>query len=1458
MKYLRYIVGWIIALLAVVALAGVALFESRWVGNKVAEKATELLSRKLETRVEIGAASFKMPGVVDIEDVEIYDQQKRQMLKAARVEASLSFAALWKGDIVIKHISLLDPELSVYADSAGVMNYQFAIDSLAGRSDGESVLQVKLKTVTCHDLALRYESPADSLGIEELSLSARIDCMEPDSISLRMRSLRGKIVGGPEVKKLRFRLLLGLETGTLKDFELKTTRSRVRIEKAIVANCGHDGKINLKRAYLRAASTEWDVAPADFAMLEERLGSFGEQSVAFQANFRGDSLEMYAYVRPVSERSLVDMDVNVRVLLNGRKRIKADVRNLRASAEAIEGLRPFVGEELAGIMEQTGEVSYKGRLSYEKGGELEGKGELFTRLGAIDCSMGFNQGEINGSVGLKDFDLGGLLAFSPEERLKKLGRVTAYLEASGRVEPFDMQASVDLQSVECGDYQLAAVKADATVEGEDVSVNLNCGDPKVAFASAIAYNLKTGALVATADVDAFYAAELGLTADTLHTSCRATGIKLSASLPADGQATLNSFGLETLTVSSDTGNISTGAMVLERTAKGSLVRTTLKSEIAEALFVGDVEPMDAPALFVQVVSNSLPSLAEKLPKPLDGYHTIDFNLTVKDLRFMQSLFSLPFELQDEAHITGHADSRTNKLGFTFDCSQFSLFGSPYADATIFMSTRHDSLITLWQIEKLFGDEPVKFVLSTTADLDTLNAKFDWLTPQSSATRGTLNFCSAFSQDSDGHASVRLQILPSSIYIQDSLWTLSPAVIELANNTYTIDNFSLSHENHLLSIQTLPYTMRSGQPALSAQLSDIDLEYVFNLINFHPVRFEGLASGTVQSVAVGESDNLSIDISARDFRFNGSPMGTLDIEGSFLLDESKLLFDAMTYNPGHRDSTIIKGMVDIAHDSLDIGFTPVLADMRFLDKYLHNVMSDLRGACTGELRLYGPTGKLNLVGYAVLDSLLLTPRALNTEFSFDRDTIFLEPGKMIFSNATMRDPYYGEASINGAVSHSHLHAFRYNFDFHASSLLAYDWSGFETTGFWGTVRATGDCRLYGDEDAVQIDAMLTTNEGSSFVYDASNPDEVGEEPFIRFRSRRQAQVGVSDVKTDSLEMASLTQDDRTDIYFNLQINATPDIEVDIITDAKTGEVMRLHGSGDITANYYNKGRMSLYGIYTLVDGSYEITIQDLLHRRFVMQPGGTFSFNGLASQGDINMQGVYRINSVSLSDLNIGNFSSNTVPVNCLLNFSGKVLSPQISFDLDFPSSGEDEKLMVRNIIEAQGDITMQAVYLLTVGRFYTYNYSDFASANSGNQSTRAMQSILANTLSGQINRILQNLLQVDNWSFGTNIATGRYGWDDVEIEAQLAGRLFGNRLLINGSFGYRDNSLATYVNDFVGDFNVQWVLNRSRTISLKAYSETNDRYFTHSTLITSGAGVLFSRDFTKLRYFFSDFWNLDK
>lgn len=84
----------------------------------------------------------------------------------------------------------------------------------------------------------------------------------------------------------------------------------------------------------------------------------------------------------------------------------------------------------------------------------------------------------------------------------------------------------------------------------------------------------------------------------------------------------------------------------------------------------------------------------------------------------------------------------------------------------------------------------------------------------------------------------------------------------------------------------------------------------------------------------------------------------------------------------------------------------------------------------------------------------------------------------------------------------------------------------------------------------------------------------------------------------------------------------------------------------------------------------------------------------------------------------------------------------------------------------------------------------------------------------------------------------------MEVELALSSQLLNNRLIFNGSFGYRDNTVNN--NTFIGDFDLEYLLNKSGTIRLKAYNHYNDRnYYIKSALTTQGVGIMLRHDFNR-------------
>ena len=391
----------------------------------------------------------------------------------------------------------------------------------------------------------------------------------------------------------------------------------------------------------------------------------------------------------------------------------------------------------------------------------------------------------------------------------------------------------------------------------------------------------------------------------------------------------------------------------------------------------------------------------------------------------------------------------------------------------------------------------------------------------------------------------------------------------------------------------------------------------------------------------------------------------------------------------------------------------------------------------------------------------------------------------------------------------------------------------------------------------MDLALSTNRNSTFTYLKDNVTAAVNNQFIKFvdkTPRRKAQEStlLSDYEKDR-QILQREEEEETegDIHLNLIVDATPDATMRIIMDPVAGDYISGKGSGNIRAEFYNKGDFKMFGNYNISQGSYKFSLQEVIRKDFSIKEGSSIAFNGIPEEASLAMKAVYTVNSASLNDLlpssaTASDYISQTnVKVNCLMNISGQLTAPEIRMDIELPNERDEIQALVRNYIPTDEQMNMQILYLLSIGKFYTPEYVDVQ------QNSNMMSSMLSSTLSGQLNNALSHIIDNNNWNVGTNLSTGEKGWTDVEFEGILQGQLLNNRLLINGNFGYRDNPLAN--TNFVGDFEAEWLVTRSGDIRLKAYNETNDRYYTRTNLTTQGVGIIFRKDFSRWKELM--FWN---
>ena len=815
------------------------------------------------------------------------------------------------------------------------------------------------------------------------------------------------------------------------------------------------------------------------------------------------------------------------------------------------------------------------------------------------------------------------------------------------------------------------------------------------------------------------------------------------------------------------------------------------------------------------------------------------------------MFGLPLSLSLPVHINGNISDAEKNVNLYINAPNFSWDGSAFHDASIELNTIGDSLKMEARISQGLPYEKAPVYRLRAAAADNNLSTLLYYANQSSKLpiTGKIDTRTQFFTSDNGATGAHVAVNPSEIMLGEKKWLLNPADIIYRKNELTVDmlNFSHGDQHIIINGKATPQATDS----IVADLKDVDVAYILNLVNFHSVDFAGKASGKAVVKSIFQTPEAYANLDVKDFVFENGPLGTLHAKAAYDNQEGQINIDA-TAEDGPEHLTVINGYVSPKRNYIDLGIEAHNTSLKFMENFCGSFLNNVEAWCKGKLNVVGDLKNINLVGDVVAHGRMHM-KQLGTDYTFNHLRAHAIPDDIQFEGDSIYDSHYNGkhshfALIRGGIHHKHLTRLSYDLDIDANNFLGFDTHEFGDDTFYGTVFATGTVGIHGKSGETIIDIDATPEPHSIFVYNVASPDAISAGSFIHWNDATPYIYRPYSPDSDKDKKKDSSSDFTSDMRINFLVNTNPNLTLKLMMDDQTGDYITLNGNGVIRANYYNKGGLDMFGNYVVDHGQYKLTIQNIIKKDFDFQPGGTIAFGGDPYNAPLNLQAKYTVNGVPLSDLSIGrSFSTNNIRVDCLMDITGTPGAPKVDFSMDLPTVNSDAKQMIYSVINSQEEMNQQVLYLLGIGRFYTQTKNNQTSEDASQQSqtSLAMQSLLSGTISQQINNVLSSFVNSSNWNFGANISTGNEGFNNAEYEGILSGRLLNNRLLFNGQFGYRDNANATQ--SFIGDFDLRYLIFPNGNLSIHVYNQTNDRYFTRNSLNTQGVGLIMKKDFFNLR-----------
>ena len=1442
MKWIKYIFNvcfWtVVSLYLLIAV----MVHIPYVQQSLASGVASVISSKLNTRVEIGRVDLGFLNRLVIDNTTIYDQGGKPMVRAARLAVRIDLLQLVEGRIRISSAQVFSTHFTLYrANAASAPNFQFALDALASKDStkAKTPLDLSVNSFIMRHCSVKYDqldrphtpgrfNPAH-LHITNIGTYIRLNALTDDSLNVALNTLSATEQSGVKVDAMSLSLVAGGSECRLRDLSLRLPHSHIAIAD-ITARYRRlaDGKVDMGSLRYSALVKSASITPSDLSPVVPQL-----------ADYR-NPLQLRLSASGTAKR------VNV-----NRLQITSPSGELSASADGwYEASKPHASWSVnihdlhssLKILQPLSYVGLRGSASCTTSGVITTAAVVNTDAGSADVNMTLSANRhFSGTLAASDIALGTLLNDS------RLGDVSASLSLSGSL-PKGKRPTVtaegEVSKFAYNGYTYSNININGSYADNTVKGSLIIDDPNISLVAQGEYaDLGKGKqLVVEAQLDHFRPSVTRLTdkwGDAVFSSSITADLQASGVNDSKGVVTIGHFRMQS---SSDTCSINN--LQVRGGFDSHEHYLVMESDFGYAMLTGHFNYSSLVSSVTSQIGRHIPVIAPK-NKDYEGDNNFTLIAHLNSTKWMRPLLGVPLDIRRPLLLRTNVSDASKSMVVECEAPLFIYDGATFSHANVNLHSHADSLICSAEVKKHQDNGDILDLSTRCNAADNLvDMSLGWLNEGKS--RGCLNATSSFGKNSQGVTYAHVVVKPSDLTIGDKTWLVKSSDIHYTPKHIDIREFTIAHDRQHIIVNGTASASKSD--SLHIDLNGIDVRYVLDLVNFHPVDFDGSASGKALIVAPFGDMSAHADLTVRDFLFERGRMGVLSANVNWNKQESQIDIDAIA-NDGDDARTIIKGYVSPKRDYIDLGIQADSTHIDFMHSFTESFISEIDGRAVGKVRLAGPLSTINLTGQLVVNgSAMISP--LNCRYTLDNDTVTLVPDEIELKNAVIRDAYGNAGYVNGFIHHKHLTRLSYDLEVAADNLLAYDIRSFGNDTFYGTVFADGTVGIHGRSGYLRMDIDVTPRHGSTFVYNASTNDQISNQEFIKWNDVTSLIPNSSSLIPNfspslNNSSSSLIPNSSSDMFINFNINCTPEATIRLLMDSRTNDYITMQGNGMLRATYYNKGAFNLFGTYTLAHGTYGITIQNIIKKNFTFREGGTFVFGGNPYDATLNLQAIHTVNGVSLADLNVGNsFTNNTIKVNCLMNIGGIARNPQVSFDLDMPTVSSDEKQMIRSVLNSEDELNQQVVYLLGIGRFYPTGTNNSASREQS-ETSLAMQSLLSGTISSQISSVLNTVIKNDNWNFGANISTGDEGWNNAEYEGTVNGRLLNNRLLINGQFGYRDN-VNTANTNFIGDFDIRYLLMPNGNLALKVYNQTNDRYFTKSSLNTQGVGIIMKKDFRSI------------
>jgi len=848
----------------------------------------------------------------------------------------------------------------------------------------------------------------------------------------------------------------------------------------------------------------------------------------------------------------------------------------------------------------------------------------------------------------------------------------------------------------------------------------------------------------------------------------------------------------------------------------------------------------------ELVQNSLGSVYTNYrPFEISGGQTLAFNFKIYNK--IVDVFFPEVRFDPNTFIKGNIVADEGDFKLNFKSPSISAFGTAADEIEVKVDNKNplfNTFVSVGDLSTPYYDVKDFNLINTTLK-DTLFFRTEFKGGSEYNDSYNLNFYHTFNRENKSVIGLK----KSDISFKDNTWVLNKdgdtknkVIINRTLDSIVIEEIVMNNEEQE-QIRLRGTLADSTSKDLQLQFKIVSLDKIAPVID--SLNLEGEVNG-VLNIFQKEGIYLpSSNLGINDFSINGIRLGdmTMGIVGN------KDLTDFVV-NTQITDNGIEKfGVVGNIINKGELPQARLLANFRNFDlepfsPLGEGVIDHIRGFVNGSAHINGDIDNPSINGLLTLDNAGIAVPYLNVDYSFAPNSrVRLTDQTFDFEQIALSDVDENtKAVIDGTIKHSYFKdwVLDLNVDTNNDRLLILNTEFDEEELYYGKGFLNGTGRIFGPTKALTIKVDGETALGTSINIPLSDVASLGDYSFINF-------IDKNSVQTID-EQRVLNDVEGLELEFDLDV--TPEAEVKIVTDTKTGSTLKGTGAGIILMRINTRGKFHMFGEFVVVTGEYNYKYGGFIDKTFQVKPGGTINWQQDPLAAELRMKAVYNLNANPAPLLDNPNYSR-SISTDVVIGLTGELESPNIDFEIEFPGTNSIVQSELEYRLQDPTVEEKNALFLLAQGSFV-------------NDQTGINQQALTGTITQSVTSMLNQLLSSndDKFKLGVDYQQGITDRNTaIETDSRLGVTVstkISDRLLFNGKVGVPVGGATETI--VAGDFEIQLLLNEEGTLSAKFFSRESEiqEYLADKVGSTQGAGLSYEVDFNSFKELWGELFKKKK